>query len=222
MRTLTFGPRCAGALLVLAAVGAGACSGATASSASPGAVPVPASVPTASRADVEFMTAMIHHHAQALVMADLAATRAESPAIRRLSERIRVSQTDEIALIQLWLQDYGEPVPAVPEVGIAGTAGDMDHHHHHGHEMQMPGMLTPGQIAEMGGATGSEFDRLFLTNMIQHHEGALVMVETLFASYGGGVEDFVYKFASDTFADQGSEIDRMQNMLDDLLGSDPR
>jgi uncharacterized protein (DUF305 family) len=82
------------------------------------------------------------------------------------------------------------------------------------HDMLMPGMLTEEQMTQLERARGAEFDRLFLTFMIQHHEGALTMVDQLFASHGGGVDDFIYKIASDTFADQGSEIDRMQRMLD--------
>jgi uncharacterized protein (DUF305 family) len=150
---------------------------------------------------------MIHHHSQALVMSELAAVHAVNPGIRTLSERIRVSQTDEIALMQLWLTDVGEDAPE-PNPRMTG--------HGHDHHGGMPGMLTPEQLDQLERARGADFDRLFLTLMIQHHEGALDMVETLFAAHGGGVDDFIYKIASDTFADQGSEIDRMQRMLDAL------
>jgi uncharacterized protein (DUF305 family) len=168
-------------------------------------------VPEANPADVHFMTTMIHHHAQALMMADLAAKHSSSRAIGMLSERIRVSQTDEIALLQQWLRDRGVPAPEA-----AGSIEVMFAHGSHDHSMHMTGMLTREQFARLEEARGAEFDRLFLIYMIEHHEGALDMVETLFASHGGGVEDFVYKIASDTFADQGSEIDRMQRMLDAL------
>jgi uncharacterized protein (DUF305 family) len=93
------------------------------------------------------------------------------------------------------------------------TMGGVEHHH------LMSGMLTPEQLARLERARGAEFDRLFLTYMIQHHEGALEMVETLFAAHGGGIDDFIYKVASDTFADQGSEIDRMQRLLDAMDGA---
>lgn len=165
----------------------------------------------ANPADVEFMSGMIHHHAQALVMAELASTHSASNAIRTLSERITVSQNDEIALMELWLRDHGQPVPERMTTAAMMTPGGA-----HDHRGMMPGMITPEQMAQLGAASGAEFDRLYLTYMIQHHEGALLMVEKLFATEGGGVDDFIYKVASDTFADQGSEIDRMQAMLESL------
>ena len=102
----------------------------------------------------------------------------------------------------------GEQAPEATPTGLRMQMGGQEH------EMLMPGMLSPEQMAQLDRARGTEFDRLFLTFMIQHHEGALLMVEDLFASYGGGADDLIYKIASDTFADQGSEIDRMQKMLD--------
>src|SRR5690606_19068444 len=172
----------------------------------------PAPERRANPADVQFISGMIHHHAQALVMAELARERAESPSIRTLSERIHVSQTDEIRIMQLWLSDMGEPVPEPSPHGMQMTMGD------HDHSMLMPGMLTAAQMASLEAARGTAFDRLFLEGMIRHHEGALQMVEDLFASHGGGVDDTIYKIASDTFADQGSEIDRMQRMLEAMSG----
>jgi uncharacterized protein (DUF305 family) len=161
-------------------------------------------VQPAHPADVRFITDMIHHHSQALVVARLAPDLAGNPSIRTFAERVRVSQTDEIRLMQQWLQDVGEAVPLVD--------GAADHEHHR----EMPGMLTEAQLARLRSSRGADFDRLFLELMIQHHEGALEMVETLFATDGGGVDEFIYKIASDTFADQGSEIDRMQRMLDSM------
>jgi uncharacterized protein (DUF305 family) len=163
--------------------------------------------PRAHPADVRFIHSMIHHHSQALVMAELASRFAVNPGLRTLAERIQVSQTDEIALMQLWLTDVGEPVPE-PDSRIAATV--------HDHHPVMSGMLTPEQLDRLAAARDEEFDRLFLTLMIQHHEGALDMVEALFATDGGAVDDFIYKIASDTFADQGSEIDRMQRLLGSL------
>jgi uncharacterized protein (DUF305 family) len=197
------------ALIVALSLTLPACGAAVAGSSSSPAPAVVAQLPTASEADVEFLTGMIHHHAQALVMAGWAESHGANELIQVLAERIIVSQRDEIAIIELWLTDHGiEPPELAPMVESA--AGGMVHDH----EMLMSGMLTQEQMAELDAARDAEFDRLFLTFMIQHHEGALEMVDTLFASHGGGVDDAVYKFASDTFADQGSEIDRMQRMLD--------
>jgi len=162
----------------------------------------------ANAADVHFMSGMIHHHAQAIVMAGWSASHGASQAIRTLSERIIVSQTDEIRMMQQWLREMGETAPEATPTGLRMRMGGQEH------EMLMPGMLGPEQMTQLDRARGADFDRLFLTLMIQHHEGALTMVEELFASYGGGADDFIYKIASDTFADQGSEIDRMQRMLD--------
>jgi uncharacterized protein (DUF305 family) len=114
--------------------------------------------------------------------------------------------------MQLWLREMGESAPEATPTGMKMITGGVEH------EMLMPGMLTEEQMSQLDRARGVDFDRLFLTFMIQHHEGALKMVEDLFASYGGGVDDLIYKIASDTFADQGSEIDRMQKMLDAMAG----
>jgi len=169
-------------------------------------------VPAANPADVAFMSGMIHHHAQAIVMAGWSSTHGASDRIRTLSQRITVSQTDEIRMMQQWLREHGQPAPEPSPTGQMMMMGGVEH------EMLMPGMLTPDQMAQLDAARGADFDRLFLTFMIQHHEGALTMVDELLGSYGGGVDDFIYKVASDTFADQGSEIDRMQRMLD-AMGS---
>jgi uncharacterized protein (DUF305 family) len=166
----------------------------------------------ANPADVAFMTGMIHHHAQAIVMAGWSATHDASPSIRTLSERIIVSQRDEIRSMQQWLREMGEPAPEASAAGQRMVMGGVEH------DMLMPGMLTPEQMQQLDSARGRAFDRLFLTFMIQHHEGALTMVDQLFAAHGGGADDFIYKIASDTFADQGSEIDRMQRMLDAMGG----
>jgi uncharacterized protein (DUF305 family) len=196
---------------LLAAAGTAACSAAAGpgSVAPTGAGQQTATVPArrANPADAAFMSGMIHHHAQAIVMAKWSATHGASERIRTLSERIIVSQTDEIKLMQQWLREHGEPAPEVtPDGRVVMDAVE--------HPMHMPGMLTADQMGELDRARGTAFDRLFLTFMIQHHEGALTMVDTLFATPGGGADDFIYKVASDTFADQGSEIDRMQKMLD--------
>jgi uncharacterized protein (DUF305 family) len=156
-------------------------------------------------ADVAFMTDMIHHHAQALVMAGMAPTHGASGPLRTLSDRIIVGQNDEISLMQTWLRNRGQPVPDPEAPG------------HAGHAMHMPGMLTEAQLAELDLARGAEWDRLFLTYMIQHHQGALTMVEQLFASYGAAQGDDMFRIASGIAADQTAEIDRMQSMLREIV-----
>lgn len=161
-------------------------------------------------ADVAFMQGMIAHHAQALVMAALAPTNGAGRAVRVLAERIDVSQQDEIVFMQRWLRERDETVPQVAETGAGhsmpmGGASD--------HSMHMPGMLSAEQLAQLTAARGAEFDRLFLTFMIQHHEGAIVMVRELFASPGAGQDVNIFAFASDVEADQTSEIGRMRALL---------
>lgn len=163
-------------------------------------------------ADVAFMSGMIHHHAQAVLMGGWAESHGASPAVRTLCDRIVVAQRDEIALIQRWLRDRNEPVPD----GDAShdMMPDMDHH-------LMPGMLTAAELAQLDSARGPEFDRLFLTFMIRHHQGAITMVNQLLASQGAGEEETVFRFSSDVFADQTTEIARMQRMLAALLFDGP-
>jgi len=158
-------------------------------------------------ADVHFMTGMISHHAQALVMAALAPTHGASPAVATLCARITNSQSDEIRTMQGWLRDRGQVVPEIHISGLNLTIeGPM-------HMMHMPGMLTQAQLEELGRAQGPEFDRLFLTYMIQHHKGALVMVRELFATDGGGQGELAFKLANDIQVDQTTEIARMERML---------
>lgn len=168
-------------------------------------------------ADVRFMTGMIGHHAQALVMAAMAPTHGASPEVQRLAARIDNAQRDEIATMQRWLLDRGEPAP---EVHIMGTTlmvhGAGDHATH----ADMPGMLTTDQLRELDEARGIAFDRLFLRFMIQHHGGAVHMVDDLFASDGAAQDEESFKLASDVQVDQRTEIARMQGMLDALSGSD--
>jgi uncharacterized protein (DUF305 family) len=151
-------------------------------------------------ADVRFMQGMIAHHAQALEMTALVPTHSRSDGIRTLAQRIELSQADEIKMMQEWLTDRGQKVP------------DQHAHHAPGTPL-MPGMLTAGEMARLAQARGSEFDRLFLEFMIKHHEGALTMVQALFAQPGAGQESDVFAFASDVDADQRMEIDRMRAAL---------
>jgi uncharacterized protein (DUF305 family) len=173
-------------------------------------------VPPYTEADVRFIQGMIAHHAQAITMARLAPTHGAQPAIKVLAERIDVSQKDEIDFMQRWLKARGQ---TVPDADAHGAHAGMNMP---GMPALMPGMLTPEQMAQLEKAAGPEFDRLFLTFMIQHHLGALTMVEQLFASHGAAQDDDVFKFASDVGADQSSEIGRMQRMLEpNTQGSSP-
>ena len=160
-----------------------------------------------SAADVKFMAGMIPHHAQAVLIGGWAATRATRADIRILAERIVVGQKDEIALMQTWLRDRRQPVPAADATHARMVMDGLEH------DMLMPGMLTDAELAQLNAARGAEFDRLFLVFMIRHHEGALTMVEELFGSHGAAQDEVVFRFASDVFADQTTEIDRMQKML---------
>jgi uncharacterized protein (DUF305 family) len=160
-------------------------------------------------ADARFMSGMIAHHAQALVMAGLAPSHGASPTIRTLAARIINAQQDEIEIMQRWLRDRDQPVPEVHVVGTTLMVHGADHAHHH----HMPGMLTPEQLRELDRARGPEFDRLFLRFMIQHHRGAVAMVDELFGTDGAGQDPTVFKFASDVQVDQTTEIARMEQML---------
>ncbi|MFV1988613.1 MAG: DUF305 domain-containing protein [Gemmatimonadota bacterium] len=162
-----------------------------------------------SDADVEFMTGMISHHAQALVMARLAPTREASPEMLILTSRVINAQTDEINLMQGWLRGRGRHVP---EVEIEGTTLMIDG----GAPVLMPGMLTDAQLRELDEARGLEWDRVFLTYMIQHHNGAVAMVHELFATDGAAQDDISFKLASDIQVDQITEINRMELMLKEL------
>lgn len=178
--------------------------------APPGAAQVADSVRhSVTPADVAFMSGMIGHHAQALIMARLAESHGASPQVRVLAGRIINAQTDEIHLMQNWLRENGLPVPPV-EPGMRMV---MDGHEH---LMLMPGMLSDAQMAQLDSARGRDFDRLFLTFMIQHHRGAVAMVEDLFTHPGAGQNDVVFKFASDANVDQTTEVERMRRMLFDL------
>jgi uncharacterized protein (DUF305 family) len=151
-------------------------------------------------ADVRFIQGMIGHHAQALEMTALVAARTNDEDIRKLAQRIELSQADEITMMQDWLRNRGAPLPDT-------------HAHHRPGATLMPGMLTPEEMERLAAAKGPEFDRLFLEYMISHHDGALVMVDQLFSTPGAGQESEVFAFASDVDADQRMEIARMGAML---------
>jgi uncharacterized protein (DUF305 family) len=163
---------------------------------------------SATQADVDFMTGMIHHHAQAIVMSRWAPTHGARAEVQVLASRIINAQQDEIRTMQNWLRDHGRPVPDV-SAEAAGMA--MSHNQH------MAGMLTKAQLEELDAAGGEQFDQLFLRGMIQHHSGAVDMVDSLFGSYGAAQNDQVYKIASDISADQTTEIERMRKMLSAIV-----
>jgi uncharacterized protein (DUF305 family) len=161
-----------------------------------------------TEADVRFMTMMIKHHAQALVMSRLAPKNGASEQVQTLAARIINAQQDEIATMQRWLRTRGQPVP---EITIEGTSLTVDGMRVHG--MDMAGVLTQAQIDELETARGTAFDRLFLTYMIEHHRGATAMVDTLFSTDGAAQDEAAFKLASDINVDQTTEIARMERML---------
>lgn len=163
-------------------------------------------------ADVEFMYNMIGHHTQAITMSRMAPTHGASPSVQTLAARIINAQGDEINIMKTWLRDRQKPIPDVsPDGGPTKMLmnGEVM-------EMLMPGMLSAAQMKELDAARGEEFDRLFLTDMIQHHRGAVSMVKDLFGSYGAAQDEIVFKFANDVNVDQTTEIARMQKMLASL------
>lgn len=187
-------------LLALVLTVAASCSGTREGPSSP--PPVTMSSPgTYTQADVAFMTGMIHHHGQALDMVALVPERSRSESVRTLAARIDATQRDEIRRMSAWLEARGETAPE-PE----------SYRDHIAHGMRMPGMLSPEQMQQLTSATGDDFDRLFLEYMIQHHEGALVMVSDLQRD-GGGIGGEIYILAADVDADQRAEIARMQSLL---------
>jgi uncharacterized protein (DUF305 family) len=163
-------------------------------------------------ADVHFMSAMIGHHSQALVMAGWAPSHGASPAVERLAERIINGQQDEIVTMQNWLRDRLQPVPEPGTGGMQMTGSG----HHAGHDMLMPGMLTEAQMRQLEASKGREFDRQFLTFMIQHHQGAVTMVKKLLGTTGAAQDEMTFKLATDVNVDQTTEIARMKQMLEGL------
>ena len=206
------------ALGVLLLAGSVAVAGCTPAATAKTATPAPTASPTVAstaptnraapnEADVNFMAGMISHHAQALVMAGWAPSHGASPSIQTLSARIINAQKDEIATLQNWLRDRGLPVPEAKPGPMRMKMNGVEH------EMLMAGMLTDAQMKELDAARGPEFDRLFLRDMIQHHEGAVSMVKELFDTPGAAQDPSVFKLASDVSADQTTEIARMRKML---------
>lgn len=164
-------------------------------------------LPPQSQADVEFMQGMIMHHAQAVVMTALIDSHTKNKNLRLLGARISRSQSDEIKFMQRWLAARAEPLslemPGMPGMDKSGASMPL-----------MPGMLTPEQMDALRKAQGPDFDRLFLIGMIQHHNGALIMVKDLFDNPGAGQDADIFNFATDADSTQRAEIRIMQSMLD--------
>ena len=166
------------------------------------------------------MQGMIVHHAQAVEMTALIESRTENKDVRSLGARISHSQADEIAFMKRWLVSRGQPV--------ADATHDMHkmHMNHknmsHGQMALMPGMLTSEQMEALRKAKGEEFDRLFLEGMIQHHDGALIMVKDLFDAAGAGQEAELFNFATDVDSGQRAEIRIMQSMLEKTPSKEKR
>jgi uncharacterized protein (DUF305 family) len=164
-------------------------------------------------ADIQFMSHMISHHAQAIAMSKLAPTHNAGDAVKRLAARIINAQADEITIMQTWLRDRRQPVPEANPAGMKMTMGG------HEHVMLMPGMLTEEQMKKLDAARGADFDYQFLTLMIQHHRGAVAMVDELFSHKGSALNELVFKFAADVHVDQTTEIARMTQMLLGMSGA---
>src|SRR6266511_4251673 len=175
-----------------------------------------ATLPPRSPKDVEFMQGMIMHHAQAVEMTALIESHTANSNLRSLGARISHSQSDEIKFMKRWLEARGEPIsPMMPEMpGMDMSSHSMDIA---SHSMLMPGMLTAKQMEALKKAKGEEFDRLFLTGMIQHHGGALIMVKDLFDAAGAGQDAELFNFATDVDSGQRAEIRIMQTMLGENL-----
>lgn len=157
----------------------------------------------ATKADIEFMQGMIHHHLQAVDMTNLLAGNTQSENMRKLGLRMSLSQSDEIKMMRRWLEIRGQEAPG-------------DHANHMPGAPMMPGMLSPEEMAQLAAAKGKEFDLLFLRGMIKHHIGALTMVDELFKTEGAGQQSDIFAFATDVEADQRADIDRMTAMLTEL------
>ena len=172
-----------------------------------------ASLPPLAPVDVEFMQGMIMHHSQAVEMTAMIPSHTDNKALGELGARISSSQQDEIKFMQRWLAQRGQPTSMPGE--MAGMPG-MDKNG--GAMPLMPGMLTAEQMEALRKARGAEFDHLFLTGMIQHHNGALIMVKDLFNTAGAGQDADIFNFATDADNTQRAEIKIMQGMLEKETG----
>jgi len=174
-----------------------------------------ATLPPRSPADVEFMQGMIMHHSQAVEMTALISSHTNNKDLTLLGARISRSQSDEIKFMKRWLAARGEslsmPAPRMPNMTMSRDK-----------LMLMPGMLTPAQMDALRKAQGADFDRLFLTGMIQHHNGAVTMVKDLFDTAGAGQDADIFNFATDADNSQRAEIRIMQTMLEKTPSEEKR
>ncbi|RZI98658.1 MAG: DUF305 domain-containing protein [Brevundimonas sp.] len=176
---------------------------------------------TFTAGDVAFMQHMIVHHGQAVEMVALLEAQGANPTVKLLGRRIALSQEAEIGIMRDWLTDRGQPL-AMPGMDHGG----MDHSAHAGmagmadmpasETPLMPGMLSPAQMQRLAAARGADFEKLFLEGMIQHHRGALDMVDGLLAQPGAAEDPLLSDFTTSVVADQSAEILRMQNVQSDL------
>ena len=166
-----------------------------------------------SAADISFMQGMIMHHSQAVEMTDLLRTRSRNKDLQELGKRISISQTDEMKFMRQWLEERGQPVSMEHSHMGDMKSGDHMNHMNMGSMPLMPGMLSPQQMKALEQAKGTSFDHLFLTGMIQHHTGALVMVQDLVNTPGAGQDAVLFDFATDVDNTQRAEIEIMRNML---------
>lgn len=167
-------------------------------------------LPSVSAKDIEFMQGMIMHHAQAVEMSALIADRTKNTDIQKLGARISLSQADEMEFMKRWLMLRGQST----EMKKAGDHGAHSHGSQATADHAMPGMLTAEQMRALRDSSGDDFDRLFLKGMIQHHEGALVMVKDLFEAAGSGQDAELFNFASDVDSGQRAEITTMETLLE--------
>lgn len=159
-------------------------------------------------ADVEFMSGMVPHHAQAVIMAGWAPSHGARADVTRLCARIVAAQSSEIGMMRRWLRERNEVVPdSTSTRHVMRMNGAV-------HDMLMPGMLSDDEMAALGRARGSAFDRLFLTGMIRHHQGAIAMVKDLLQHGDAGHDETVFRFANDVVSDQSAEILLMIRMLE--------
>ena len=172
-----------------------------------------------TEADAKFMTGMIAHHAQALIMSRLAPENNASQQIQTLAARIINAQKDEIRSMQTWLRDREQPVPEVHIEGLNLMIHGLGEDHMKMDHTNMVGMLSPAQLKELSEAKGDEFDRLFLKYMIDHHKGAVTMVTKLFNTDGAAQDEAAFRLATDIQVDQRTEIERMQLMLDQMTAA---
>lgn len=220
-------------LPILAAAALSACAPRAGVSPTPATASVPDQVRADSlrlpynQADIRFMTDMIGHHAQAILISRWVPAHTEDPELRTLASRIINAQTDDIALMRRWLGDRGKPLPSVTPEGVFTPAPPDPNDPHAGHNMgghaghTMAGMLTAEQLAELDAARGEQFDILFLQRMINHHRGAVTMVQSLIRD-SGAIDETVFRFAADVEVDQSTEIRRMLQMLLERGGIPPQ